>query len=219
MNNGLSRSFYRETVRDSGVADEKIIRQRGGMGVYAHVRVAVHALSRGQGTEFAWGAGLNIPARFASSVIQGLQDAMDSGVLAGLEMTDVHASIESGSYHEEDSTADAFREAAEKATAEALRRAHPIILEALSSVSITVPEEFIAAVEATVASYHGQVATTQSETPLQSVKARLPASHAGDLIAELLRISDGHARISIAPAGFRPKPEPPDTIEQWVARK
>lgn len=56
----------------------------GGMDVYAHVRVAVHLLSRGQGTEFAWDAGLNIPARFASSVVQGVLDAMNSGVLADL---------------------------------------------------------------------------------------------------------------------------------------
>jgi hypothetical protein len=70
-------------------------------------------------------------------------DALSSGVLAGLELTDVHASVQDGSYHEEDSTADAFREAAAKATTKALRDAHPVILEALASVSITVPKEFI----------------------------------------------------------------------------
>jgi hypothetical protein len=60
MNNGLNRSFYRETVQDSGIGDGKVIRQRGGVSVYAHVRVEARALSRGQGTVFAWNAGLNI---------------------------------------------------------------------------------------------------------------------------------------------------------------
>jgi elongation factor G len=219
MNDGLSRSFYRETVQNSGVGDGKIIRQHGGIDLYAHVRVAVHALRRGQGTEFAWQAGLNIPARFASAVVQGLQDALNSGVLAGLELTDVHASVENGSYHEEDSTADAFRDAAEKATAEALRNAHPMILEAVASVSITVPKEFMGVVMAAVSSHYGQVGTVRSETPLQSVTADLPASDVNNLISELLRTTEGQARISSATAGFRPRPEPPDTIEEWVARR
>jgi elongation factor G len=219
MNDGLSRFFYRETVQDSGVGDEKVIRQRGGVGVYAHVQVAVHALSRGQGMELAWNAGLNIPHRFAAAVVRGLQDALNSGVLAGLELTDVYASVENGSYHEEDSTADAFREAAAKATTKALRGARPLILEALASVSITVPKEFIEVVETTVASHHGQATTMRSEAPLQSVTTDLPAVHLIELMAELLRITEGHARISTATAGFRPRPEPPDTIEEWVAHR
>jgi elongation factor G len=79
MNNGLNRFFYRETVQDSGIGEGKVIRQRGGFGVYAHVRVAVRGLSRGQGTIFAWNAGLNIPAKFAPAVSQGIQDAMNAG--------------------------------------------------------------------------------------------------------------------------------------------
>jgi len=216
MNNELNRLFYRETVRDSGVGDEKVIRQRGGVGVYAHVRVAVHALRRGQGKVFAWSAGLNIPARFVRAVAQGVQDAMNAGILAGLELTDVHATIEDGSYHEGDSTSDAFREAAGKAVAQALLQAQPLILEALSSVAVTVPPGLVAAVEATVASYGGQ--TTRSEVPSQAITFSLPASNVDNLIAELLQITDGRARISSASAGFRPRLSPPDTVEQWVAR-
>src|SRR2546426_1071684 len=103
MNSGLSRSFYRETVQDSGVGEGKVIRQRGTSGVYAHVRAEVRPLNRGQGTVLAWNAGLNIPAKFVAAVMQGIQDAINDGVLAGLEVTDVCASVEDGSYHEEDS--------------------------------------------------------------------------------------------------------------------
>jgi elongation factor G len=156
MNNELNRFFHRETVRDSGVAEGKVIRQRGGIGVYAHVRVAVDALVRGHGNVLSWHAGLNIPAKFASAVAHGVQDAMNAGVLAGLELTDVHVSIEDGSWHEEDSTSDAFREAAEHAVAQALRQAHPLILQSVSSVSIIVPTELAARVQATSASQGGQ---------------------------------------------------------------
>jgi len=219
MNKGLNRSFYRETIQDSGVGEGKVIRQQSGIGVYAHVRVAVRALSRGQGTIFAWNAGLNIPAKFASAFSQGIQDAMNAGVSAGLELVDVSVSVEDGSYHEEDSTADAFREAAEKAIAEAMRQARPVILEAVSLVTITVPVNFVEAVEATVTSYSGQGRTTRSETPSQTLAASIRASDVSSLIGELLRISAGRATISSASAGFRPRSKPPDTAEQWVVRR
>lgn len=216
MNKGLNRIFFRETVKDSGVGEGKVIRQRGGVGVYAHVRIAVHPLGRGQGKVFAWNTGSNIPAKFAPAVAQGVQDAMNAGVLAGLELIDVHASVEDGSYHEGDSTADAFREAAEKAAEQALREAQPVILEALSLVSITVPVEFAAVVQATLASHGGQVIRSEMQT--QAITTSLPASHVDDLFRALLEITEGQAIISAASAGFRPTPEPPDAVEQWVAR-
>jgi elongation factor G len=219
MNDGLNRSFYRETVQNSGVGDGKVIRQRGGIGVYAHVRVAVRALDRGDGSVFAWNAGLNIPAKFVPAVSQGIQDAMNAGVSAGLEVTDVYASVEDGSYHEGDSTADAFREAAEKAATEAVRQARPVILEALSLVTITVPANFVETVEETVVLHGGEARETTSEAPSRTLSASLPASNVSNLIAELLQISDGHASISSRSAGFRLRPEPPDTVEQWVRSK
>jgi elongation factor G len=158
------------------------------------------------------------PAKFAPAVTQGIQDAMNAGVSAGLELTDVCVSVEDGSYHEQDSTADAFREAAEKAATEAMRQAGSVILEALSLVTITVPANLVEAVEATTA-LHGGEARATSETPSRTLAAGLPASNVSNLIAELLQISDGQASISSRSAGFRPKAEPPDTVEQWVVRR
>jgi elongation factor G len=217
MNNLLSRSFYRETVQGSGVADGKVIRQRGGVGIYAHVRVGVRALNRGEGMMLAWNAGLNFPANFVSPVLKGIQDAMDAGVLAGLEMTDVCASVEDGSYHEVDSTAEGFREAAKTATLDAIQQAHPIILEALSLVTVIVRPEFVEAVEASVISHGGKVRVTTSEAQSRTSAANVPASRVSSLITELLRISGGSASISSRSDGFRPRPEPPDLLGPWAA--
>lgn len=219
MDEGLNRLFYRETVQGSGVSDGKVIRQSGGIGVYAHVRVAVRSLNRGQGTVFAWNAGLNFPARFVPAVARGVEDAMDSGELAGLQITDVHTSIEGGSYHDIDSTANSFREAAEMATREALRQAQPLILEAWAMVTISVPEDLVVAVQNAVHLHRGKINPSQLEITPPSVLASVPASHAHDLIAELLEISDGRASISIVIDGFRPRVDPPDTVEQWVASR
>lgn len=217
MNSGLNRFFFRETIRESGVGEGKVIRQRGGIGVYAHVRVEVRAMNPGEGTAFAWNAGSAIPAKFAPAVIQGIQDALNAGVSAGLEVTDISASVEDGSYHELDSTADAFREAAENAATEAIRQARPIVLEALSAIIVNVPVKFAETVEARLAPHGGRIRPTPSEISSRSFAASPPASNVSELIAELLQLTDGTARISSRSAGFRPRPEPPDTIEQWVA--
>ena len=217
MKESLNRLFYRETVRGSGVGDEKVIRQSGGIGVYAHVRVAVHSLNRGQGTVLAWNAGSSFPARFVPAVAQGVEDAMNAGELAGLQITDVHISIEDGSYHDIDSTANSFREAAEMATREALRQAQPLILEALALITVSVPGELVVIVQNAVHFRGGKIHALPLEATSPSVLASLPASDAYDLIAELLEITEGRASISIVIDGFQPREDPPDTVEQWVA--
>jgi elongation factor G len=219
MNNSLNRYFYRETVRGSGVSDGKVIRQSGGIGVYAHVRIAVRSLNRGQGTVFAWNAGLSVPARFVPAVAQGVEDAMNAGELAGLQITDVHTSIEDGSYHDIDSTANSFKEAAEMATREALRQAQPLILEAWALVTISVPEDLIVAVQNAARLHGGKINASPLEVTPPSILASVPASHAHDLIAELLEISDGRASVSTTFDGFRPRDDPPDTAELWVANR
>jgi elongation factor G len=114
MNDGLNRSFYRETVRDRGSADGRVVREFGGESVYAHVQVTVRALERGQGIVFAWNAGSNIPVKFAPAVLEGIHKAASAGVSEKFELSDIHISVDDGSYHDVDSTLDAFREAAEK---------------------------------------------------------------------------------------------------------
>lgn len=213
MDTELDRFFFRETVRDSGTGEGEVVRQRGGIGVYAHVRVSVHALARGQGTVFAWNAGLNIPAKFAAAVSQGVHDVMRTGVLAGLELTDIRASVESGSYHDVDSTADAFREAAERATTDAIRQARPMILEALSAVSVTAPSKLLNGVEKIFASHGEKVMRRSSEGTTALVPTRLVAH----MVEDLLRISEGQAEILSTPAGFRPRLEPPDKADPWFA--
>lgn len=218
MENGFNRLFYRETIRNSGVGDEKVIRRSGGGHVYAHVQVTSRALSRGKGVTLAWNAGSSIPPRFASAVAQGIQDAILTGVLAGLEVTDVHASVDNGSYHEEDSNADVFREAAKKAMFEALRQSAPVILEAIASVTVAVPQELTSTIEKTILLHGGEIDSPQSDAAVPAVATNLPASGVDALITELLEATDGRANIECTIIGFQTRPDPPDTIEQWVLR-
>jgi elongation factor G len=217
MNSGLNRLHYRETIQGSGAGEGKVIRRRGGVGVYANVRVAVRALKQDEGTAFIWNAGSAMPADFAPAIFEGIRNVLNAGVLAGLEITGIHITVEDGSYHEVDSTADAFREAAEIAAAEAIRKAGPIVLEAISMVTVTVPDQFSETVELTLASRGVRAKVLPSENPSRTYTATLPAAIVAELISELLRATSGSAQISSCSAGFRPRPDPPDTIEQWVA--
>jgi elongation factor G len=217
MSGSLNRTFHRETVVGSGIADERVVRQREGTGVYAGIQVEVRPLARGKGTGFAWNAGANIPARFAVAVARGVQDAISAGVLAGLELTDVFVSVEGGSYHEEDSTETAFREVAQKATLAALRQAHPTVLEAISICHATCPKEYASAIEGRFSSEEGQIESAQSELQISSFVVTFPTSRVEQMVQQILSVTNGQAKISIESGGFRPKPEPPYTVNAWVS--
>ena len=215
MTGSFNRAFYRETVLGSGIGNETIVRQHGGTGMYAGIRVEVRSLSRGKGTAFAWNAGANIPSRFATAVTQGIQDAISTGVLAGFELTDVLVSVEDGSYHEQDSTEAAFREVAQKATIAALRDARPTVLEANSICRALFPMEYASAIKE-IFSEEGPIESAQSEKEMSSLIVIIPTSRVGKLLQQILGATNGLAKFSVESGGFRPKPEPPDTADVWA---
>jgi elongation factor G len=219
MDEILNRHFYRETVRGSGIGVGKIIRQRGPIHQYAHVQVSVQAMDRGRGILLDWNAGLGVDPRFVSAVIQGVEMALGAGELAGLAFTDIRMTIEDGSYHDIDSTAILFEEAAEMATREAIREAKPQILEALILVSVAGPGDLLGTITKTVSVRGATIAERPPETPSHIISCRLPVSRTPDLIAELLKITGGRVNISTMIDGFQLKDKPPDTSEPWIGRR
>ena len=125
MTDELNRIFFREAIRGPGRGETKIARRRGMRNEYAHVRVNVRPADRGRGVILEWNAGANIPAFFSSSVLRGIQDALQAGI-AGLEVTDITVNVETGSYHDVDSNEAVFREMAHKATLQAIEQAGSI---------------------------------------------------------------------------------------------
>jgi elongation factor G len=218
MTGNLNRAFHRETVLGSGIGNEKIVRQRGGSGFYARIRVEVRSLNRGKGASFAWNAGANIPTRFSNAVTREIQDVISAGILAGCELTDVLVSVEDGSYHEQDSTEAVFREAAQKATIAALRQARPIVLEALSMCRIIFAVEYADAIKETLAQ-NGKIESVQSEKQSPSVTVTVPTSSAGELLEQVLAATNGHSKFLVESGGFRPRAEPPETTEVWAPVK
>jgi elongation factor G len=206
----LNNAFYRETVQGSSSGEGKIVRQRGSQSEYAHVRVGIRAAERGRGAVIGWDAGPSIPASFATSVLRGVQDALRAGA-AGLEVTDINVTVEDGSYHDVDSNEEAFREAAQAATLQAIQQAGPIVLEAMSLVMITLPANQVEVAELAVGRSGGEATpAVPKENGFKALAANVPAVAVSELIAELLGATGGNMTISSRANGFRPRLDPPE---------
>ncbi|MBX6319174.1 elongation factor G [Pigmentiphaga sp.] len=156
---GKPQVAYRETIK-STVRDVegKFIKQSGGRGQYGHVVITVEPQPPGTGYEFVDAIkGGVVPREYIPAVDKGIQDTLASGVLAGYPVVDVKVTLTFGSYHDVDSSENAFRTAASMAFKEAMRRANPVLLEPMMRVEVETPEEFMGNVMGDLSSRRGMV--------------------------------------------------------------
>ena len=143
---GAPMVAYRETITQMGECEGKHIKQSGGRGQYGHVWVRFEPNS-GKGYEFVDNiVGGVVPREYISVIDKGLQDAMQTGILAGYPMVDVKATLFDGSYHDVDSSEMAFKIAASLALKEAKNKCKPVLLEPIMKVVVTAPDEYTGAV-------------------------------------------------------------------------
>ena len=173
---------------------EKFVRQTGGSGQYADVVINLRAQEPGAGYEFSDKiTGGKIPKEYIPAVNAGIQEAMDSGVLAGYPVVDVAIELVDGSYHEVDSSERAFKIAGSMAFKEALKRSKPKLLEPMMAVEVTTPEDYLGDVIGNLNSRRGRI---ESMTPVgnaQVVKALVPLSEMFGYSTDLRSMSQGRA--------------------------
>lgn len=158
-NTGKPQVSYRETIR-SKVSDVegKFVRQSGGKGQYGHVVLTVEPNEAGKGFEFFDEIkGGVVPGEYIPAVKKGIQEALNNGILAGFPVVDVKVHLTFGSYHDVDSSEQAFRMAAIFGFKEACRQANPVILEPIMKVEIETPEEYAGSVMGDLSSRRGQL--------------------------------------------------------------
>ncbi|AVJ17732.1 elongation factor G [Serratia sp. MYb239] len=158
-NTGKPQVSYRETIR-SKVSDVegKFVRQSGGKGQYGHVVLTVEPNEAGKGFEFFDEIkGGVVPGEYIPAVKKGVQEALNNGILAGFPVVDVKVHLTFGSYHDVDSSEQAFRMAAIFGFKEACRQANPVILEPIMKVEIETPEEYAGGVMGDLSSRRGQL--------------------------------------------------------------
>jgi elongation factor G len=216
-NVGKPQVAYRETIRQRAEAEGKFIRQTGGRGQYGHVKIVLEPLEPGKGFEFENEiVGGSIPREYIAPVEHGVEEALESGVLAGYEMVDVKVTLVDGSYHEVDSSEIAFKIAGSMALKEAAKRARPVLLEPMMRVEVVVPEEYTGDVIGDLNSRRGRVESMEGRLGSSIIQCKVPLSEMFGYSTSLRSMTQGRATYSMH---FSHYDEAPKTISEEVIAK
>ena len=195
---GKPQVAYRETVLGTVEHEQKLVKQTGGRGQYAHIVFRIEPAGPGKGFEFVNKVvGGRIPKEYIPAVKKGIVDAMAEGPLAGYPMVDVRVILLDGSFHEVDSSEQAFRTCAAHGFREAAKRAGLELLEPIMSVEVTVPEEQVGAVAGSLAAKRGKILGMEARGKTQVLRARVPLSEMFGYSSELRNITSGRGEFSM----------------------
>ncbi len=207
-NVGAPQVAYRETVKANSDVDMKYARQSGGKGQYGHVKIRLSPNEPGKGYEFINSVvGGAIPKEYIGPVDQGIQGAMQAGVLAGYPVVDVKVELYDGSYHEVDSSEMAFKIAASMAFKEAMRKANPVILEPVMKVSTIVPDDYMGDVMGDFNSRRGMIQGTETRTGATQINALVPLQNMFGYATDLRSKTRGRGNYAMEPSHYTEVPK------------
>ncbi|HEX4021057.1 MAG TPA: elongation factor G [Acidobacteriaceae bacterium] len=192
-NVGTPQVAYRETIRKPSDAEGKYIRQTGGSGNYGHCKIKIEP-NPGLGYEFSNDIkGGTIPKEYIKPIDMGIREALEGGILAGFPMVDVKVSLYDGSYHDVDSNEMAFKIAGSMAIKEAARKASPVLLEPVMSVTVVVPEEFMGTIIGDLNSRRGRIEGVEHSGGSQVIKANVPLKEMFNYATNMRSSTQGRA--------------------------
>ena len=202
-NVGKPQVSYKETVTKSATVDTRYVRQTGGKGQFAHVKLMIEPNETGKGYEFINKiTGGAIPKEYIPCVDQGIQGAMLSGVLAGYQMVDVKATLLDGSFHEVDSSEMAFKICGSMAFKEAAAKAGPTLLEPIMKVVVTAPDEYMGDVMGDINARRGQIVGSEIRNGAAVIESNVPLSTMFGYATDLRSKTKGRATYSMEPSHF-----------------
>ena len=217
-NVGKPQVAYRETIRKAvEKVEHRYVRQTGGRGQYGHVVLNLEPTGPGGGYEFVDKiTGGVIPKEYIPAVDAGIQDAMQSGVLAGFPAVDMRATLVYGSYHDVDSSEMAFKIAASMCFKEACRRASPVLLEPIMAVEVVTPDDYLGDVIGDLASRRGHVGGMDQRANNQVVKAEVPLAEMFGYATDLRSRTQGRATYTMQ---FRSYQEVPEQVAKDIVAR
>ena len=185
-NVGQPQVAYRETIRQAADCEGKYIRQSGGRGQYGHVWIKFEPNEEGKGFEFVDAiVGGTVPREYIKPTMEGLEAALENGIIAGYPVIDIKATLFDGSYHDVDSSEMAYKIAASMALREAAKKCKPVILEPIMFVEVTAPNEYLGSVMGDVSSRRGQITQGRGTYSMKfDHYAEVPKSIAEKIIKE-----------------------------------
>jgi len=215
-NVGKPQVAYRETVRKTVTdVDGKFVRQSGGKGQYGHVVFTLEPQEAGKGFEFVDEIkGGVVPREYIPAVQKGVEEALTSGVLAGYPVVDVKVRLTFGSYHDVDSSEQAFKMAAIFGFKEAARKANPVILEPMMAVEVETPEDYAGTVMGDLSSRRGMVQGMDDMVGGgKAIKAEVPLSEMFGYATQLRSMTQGRATYTME---FKHYAEAPRNVAEAI---
>ena len=216
-NVGKPQVSYKETITKAATVDTRYARQTGGKGQFAHVKLTVEPNEPGKGYEFINQiTGGAIPKEFIPCVDQGIQGAMQAGVLAGYQVVDVKVTLIDGSFHEVDSSEMAFKICGSKAFKEACHKAGPTLLEPIMKVVVTAPDAYMGDVMGDINARRGQIQGSDLRNGAAVITANVPLSSMFGYATDLRSKTQGRATYSMEPSHFV---ELPKSLQEKIVHK
>ncbi len=196
-NVGKPQVAYRETISKPAKSDMKHVKQSGGRGQYGHCVIEIEP-NPGKGYEFINSiTGGIIPKEYIPSIDKGIQDALKSGVLAGFPVVDVKVNLVYGSYHEVDSSEQAFYVAGSMAIKDAMAKAGPMLLEPIMDVEDVTPEDYLGDVMGDLNGRRGKVQSMEARSDAQVIRAQVPLAEMFGYATDLRSRTQGRATFTM----------------------
>ncbi len=213
-NVGKPQVAYKETIRKKVKAEGKFIRQSGGRGQYGHAIIEVEPLERGKGYEFVNKiVGGAVPKEYIGPIDTGIQEAMETGILAGYPVVDLRVTLVDGSYHDVDSSEMAFKIAGSMAIKEAQKLGESVLLEPVEKVDITVPEEYMGDVIGDINSRRGRLEGMEDRANTKVIHGYVPLSEMFGYATDLRSRTQGRGAYSMQ---FDHYEEVPKSVQEAV---
>ena len=213
-NVGAPQVAYRECIKKAVESEGKFVKQSGGKGQFGHVWLKVEPNEAGKGYEFVDAIkGGSVPREYIPAVDKGLKEALNNGVLAGFPVVDVKVTLFDGSYHEVDSSEQAFKMAAIMGFKDGMRKATPTLLEPMMAVEVETPEDYMGDVMGDLNRRRGIIQGMEDLTTGKSVKAEVPLAEMFGYSTDLRSMSQGRATYSME---FKHYAEAPRNVAEAV---
>jgi elongation factor G len=206
-NVGRPQVAYRETIRNKVESEGKYIKQTGGRGQYGHCWIILEPQEAGKGFEFVDAIkGGRIPREYIPAVGKGIQEALESGVLAGYPVVDVKCTVFDGSYHDVDSSEMAFKIAGSMAFKEGAKKAKPVLLEPVMKFEVTTPEDYMGTIIGDLNSRRAQVNENEQRGNARVVRGIVPLAEMFGYATTVRSLSQGRASFNLEPSHYAEVP-------------
>ena len=208
-NVGKPQVAYRETAGHAVKhAEGKFVRQSGGRGQYGHAIIDMEPQESGKGYEFVNAiVGGVVPKEYIPSIDKGIQEALESGVVAGFPVVDIKVTLVDGSYHEVDSSEAAFKIAGSMAIKDALKKSDPVLLEPIEDVEVETPQQYLGDVMGNLNSRRGQIQGMEERNGTTSIKAKVPLGEMFGYATDLRSQTQGRASYTMQFSDYEPVPK------------